>query len=395
MKERISPERILFMAGTVLVSLAGAIFLCFRHIEQQKVFFCLVIVALIMVLCALLLAVYDRRREKEYFFGTDYSKIFLMNALAWAVAVGGSFLPGFFFPVGLLVFILAGVMETTSAVALSVLISALIYVSSGDPGGVFLSYAILAVYTGLISDFMKKSRMQGRIMAVILIIPVSVLVPSLFYFDTYDEISILQIAGAFGVATVVSLYAALLYPLIHGWLGREKRSLYDTILDEEHPLQLEYKAYSLKEYTRALEICVLSKLCAKEIGVDINLASAGGLYYNLGKIYGDPELDNALAAAYKYRFPRELMTLMREHGQDGYKPTSQEAAIVHMVDSLYRRIDEMREETDSIETEWNQEMVVYRILNDLSQSDLYDESGLTLNQFLKIRKCLVREGKLI
>ena len=36
-------------------------------------------------------------------------------------------------------------------------------------------------------------------------------------------------------------------------------------------------------------------------------------------------------------------------------------------------------------------MIIYQTLNELSATGIYDESGLSMNQFLKVRELLVRE----
>ena len=46
-------------------------------------------------------------------------------------------------------------------------------------------------------------------------------------------------------------------------------------------------------------------------------------------------------------------------------------------------------------SEWNQDMVIYSILNDLSGKGMYDQSQLSLNQYLKIRDYLVNANLLI
>ena len=40
-------------------------------------------------------------------------------------------------------------------------------------------------------------------------------------------------------------------------------------------------------------------------------------------------------------------------------------------------------------------MVIYQTLNDESSSGIYDSSGLTMNQFLKIREFLAKEEELL
>ena len=45
--------------------------------------------------------------------------------------------------------------------------------------------------------------------------------------------------------------------------------------------------------------------------------------------------------------------------------------------------------------EWNQDMVIYQTLNEYSSRGVYDNSGISINQFLKIRERLVQEGDLL
>ena len=58
-----------------------------------------------------------------------------------------------------------------------------------------------------------------------------------------------------------------------------------------------------------------------------------------------------------------------------------------MVDNLIPRIELMNE--DSMNHSWNQNMVIYQTLNELSQKGIYDNSGLSMNQYLKVRDFLV------
>jgi hypothetical protein len=69
------------------------------------------------------------------------------------------------------------------------------------------------------------------------------------------------------------------------------------------------------------------------------------------------------------------------------RPTSRESAIIHMVDNVVTRLELIN--NDSMESSWNQDMVIYQILNELSQKGIYDNSGLSMNQYLKVRDFLV------
>ncbi len=70
-------------------------------------------------------------------------------------------------------------------------------------------------------------------------------------------------------------------------------------------------------------------------------------------------------------------------------PSTRESAIVHMVDACIKKIEFLR--TQEPPASWNQEMIIYQTLNELSATGIYDESGLSMNQFLKVRELLVRE----
>ena len=64
-----------------------------------------------------------------------------------------------------------------------------------------------------------------------------------------------------------------------------------------------------------------------------------------------------------------------------------------MVDGLIKKLEVLDSQTMS--SEWNQDMVIYQTLNDFSAQGLYDKSGLSMNMFLKIREYLVNEKALL
>ena len=74
--------------------------------------------------------------------------------------------------------------------------------------------------------------------------------------------------------------------------------------------------------------------------------------------------------------------------------SSIESAIVQMVDGLIKKLEAL-DKTSKIEGGWNKEMVIYQTLNDFSAQGLYDQSGLSMNMFLKIREYLVKEEALL
>ena len=60
-----------------------------------------------------------------------------------------------------------------------------------------------------------------------------------------------------------------------------------------------------------------------------------------------------------------------------------------MIDALIVKLDHIK--TDVADNDWNHDILVIQTLNEFSTSGLYDESGLSMNHFLKIRDYLTKE----
>lgn len=75
-------------------------------------------------------------------------------------------------------------------------------------------------------------------------------------------------------------------------------------------------------------------------------------------------------------------------------PSTIESAIVQIVDRMIKKLEAL-EKTSKIASGWNKEMVIYQTLNEFSAQGLYDQSGLSMNMFLKIREYLVKEEALL
>ena len=83
------------------------------------------------------------------------------------------------------------------------------------------------------------------------------------------------------------------------------------------------------------------------------------------------------------------MQILSEYNGEERLPSSKESAIVHMVDACIKRMELLS--AGNLSSSWNQDMVIYQTLNELSASGIYDASGVSMNQFLKVRELLVRE----
>lgn len=165
--------------------------------------------------------------------------------------------------------------------------------------------------------------------------------------------------------------------------------MYEKIIDEDYPFVVDIRRYSRAEYVRAVRAATLARKCAAEIDANELAAAAAGFYYRLGILEGEPFVENGVRLAEEGCFPAAVISILSEYGGEEKMPSTRESAIVHMVDACIKKIEFLR--TQEPPVSWNQEMIIYQTLNELSATGIYDESGLSMNQFLKVRELLVRE----
>ena len=163
---------------------------------------------------------------------------------------------------------------------------------------------------------------------------------------------------------------------------------YLELLKDNYPLVRSIRRFSEMDYSHALRISEISGECAGKLGLKENLCRAAGFYYRIGRMEGEPYTENGVLLAQNACFPEELIQILREYNGELMAISTRESAIVHMVDKVVTKLDLLDKETFS--TTWNQDMVIYQTLNENSATGIYDESGLSMNQFLTIRDFLVK-----
>lgn len=169
-------------------------------------------------------------------------------------------------------------------------------------------------------------------------------------------------------------------------------TVYLGLLDENYPLVQSIRHFSEMDYSHARRVSDLCGECAKVLGLDVELCKTAGFYYRIGKMEGEPYIENGVLLAQNACFPENLIQVLREYNGELCKISSKESAVVHMVDRVMTKLDLLDKRTFS--TNWNQDMLIYQTLNEDSATGIYDESGLSMNQFLMIRDFLVKGEQL-
>lgn len=247
----------------------------------------------------------------------------------------------------------------------------------------------MVLFGGLISHFLKKGETIQKLYSLICILSITTLVSIIYYYFNYLELNLSVLFYALTDGIIACLLSAVILPLLNKYVEKAQVEIYENYLDPDYTLYNEIRKFSFIEFQHATRLSRLSKKCAEAINANSSLAECAGFYYRLGKIEGEPVIDNAIKIANNHCFPSDVIQILAEYGGIVTLPSSKESAIVHMVDSVVTKVELF--DSDSMSSSWNQNMVIYQTINELSQKGFYDNSGLTMNQFLVIREILANE----
>lgn len=318
---------------------------------------------------------------------SNYGRIADWYGICCAVAAGCYFLPGFVCPAAATALFLSIVSTVEIAVTLNLFLCVLLCMAHGGNFYELAAYVVLILIGAQLAKTMREEKL--RFWGCLLLVSVSVSIPVLFYYLAYKRSSF----SVFGTSVALAGAAAALFAAcsrqLYGRSDGEDIAMYEKIIDEDYPFVVDIRRYSRAEYVRAVKAATLARKCAAEIEANELAAAAAGFYYRLGILEGEPFIENGVRLAEEGCFPAAVISILSEYGGEEKMPSTKESAIVHMVDACMKKIEFLR--AQELSTSWNQEMIIYQTLNELSATGIYDESGLSMNQFLKVRELLVRE----
>lgn len=320
-----------------------------------------------------------------------YTQLRNIYFLSTVIAYACSFLPEYASPILFFAIFLSIASDGYLGMAISGYFSILLCLMLHANFYELCAYIFLAISGCILCELLKNKK--NRIFLIIFLFCLSLIVPNLFHFlsdFTFDR-NLFFYAGAGGLLT--DLLIVLFFDKLDTYTKENKGRSLDVILEENYPLAEEIKRFSKAEYKHARKVSELCEKCAPVIGADAKIAKAAGFYYRLGKIEGEkPFVENSVALAQGDCFPPEVVTILGEYNGEMKLPSTKESALVHIVDTLVTKFEILDKNT--VSSAWNYEVVIYQAMNEKSATGLYDESGLTMNQFLKIRDFFVKGEKL-
>lgn len=322
---------------------------------------------------------------------TSYRYITISYGASCVLAIVFSFLPEFTKPVILITILMSAFGTPSIAITVGIFMSSVLCLIGNASVHEMICYCLMCMFGCMLSDSIRRKKYQVWISMILFCL--SIMVPCLIYYLYNMELTMPILIGSILDGCINVLVVLFIYrdPIVKD--GSDIPLLLEEMVKEDYPMAQEIKQFSITEYHHAVRVSNVAYRCALVVGADERLTAAAGFYYRLGKLEGEPFVSNGVKLARNHFFPDCVVQILSEYGGEEALPSTVESAIVHMVDALVKKLEVMDKQT--MQSEWNQDMLVYQTLNELSSQGIYDKSGMSMNLFLKIREHLVKEEGLL
>lgn len=151
-------------------------------------------------------------------------------------------------------------------------------------------------------------------------------------------------------------------------------------------------------YVHSLEIGNLSAGAAKLIGANEAVSFAGGCYHEIGRIRkkqkkqeGRDYIDDGVEILKKHGVGQDIIAVVKEHNIHYDAPTSKEAAIVMLSDSILSSLKYLYEHKAAEDIQV--EEVVSSIINRRFEKGILNQSGLTIEELVVLNEYYVKRMK--
>ena len=390
-EEKMSIYRIFSLLGIVASAIGSAGILCINNKIELDKMLCVLFVILGFVPIIVFELEFERNRKMiANNSQTNYSRVATGFLICSALMVGISYMPIFFRPVLLISLIMVAFSNETLGITIGLFENILLIITTSGDINELLAYTMMVLVGALFAKCLKQKEYRMYISLIFLF--VSVLFPNLFYYLSNEEIDLTNLILCLFNGIIIAIYVIAFYPKEKTVTDDEILHFYGNILEDDFIQIRELRNYSNSEYRHARKVSKIARKYAKDLKFDADLASAAGFYYRLGRWEGDPVIENGVRKAQELCFPERLIEILSEYNGEEKLPSTPESALVHIIDGLLIKLELLEKEVGT--SQWNREVLIYQTLNDFSTAGLYDESGLSINAFIKIREWLAKEEML-
>lgn len=387
-EQKLSIYRVFPVIGMFLAILVASGILCFMNNKEIDEILCVVFVIVGFIPIIVFEMAYERHLgQLGNNIQTTYGRLALGFFYCSVLLIGLSFMPEYFRPVILIPLVMTAFSNESMAIITALLFNCILTMTTSGSFFEMLSYTILVIIGALFTKALKEN--EYRIYVAGIYVCSGILFPNIFFYLANQEMVLSNLLFSLLNGIIITVYAVFVFPKNVKETEEEVLHRYERFLEENYIQVRAVKNYSWVEYAHAKKVSDIAYKYAKRLGFQTELARVAGFYYRIGRWEGEPVVENAIKKAQELCFPQELINIISEYNGEQKLPSTPESALVHIIDALIIKLELLESEVGT--SQWNREVLIHQTLNEFSTAGLYDNSGLSINAFIKIREWLTKE----
>lgn len=356
--------------------------------NRMALIFCSILFLVIFIMG---MEIYRLKKGCFHEKANNYVRIAISHGSCCLAVVLCLFLPDYMAPILVMAVGLTIVTNTFLGMLSGIFYVTILYISKNE--SIYqLLWALLLLCCGcMIVDFFKEKSNRKWAAFVITVFVFGCTV--LFSYLETGKVKTNMVSYGICNGIISAVCAVFLFQWLAERISHTREEELERIISEEFGLVQVMRNFSKADYEHARKVSKIARECAGIVGADSYVAAAGGFYYRIGRMEGEPFVENGVMLAKSNYFPMQVVQILSEYNGERNLPSTVESAIVHIVDSVVAKFDVLDKNT--LSSSWNQDILVYQTLNENSAEGLYDKSGFSMNMFLKIRDYLIKEAELL
>lgn len=387
-KDRIHVFRLVPILIIIGATAALTAILFFQNELYWDELFCIIFIDLLYLMILIFQLEFERKAKKiAENASTTFSRVAGGYVVCCILVALFYILPVFFRPFLLLPLIMCALSNEIISLCTSLYLVLLFEIAGQDNYYELICYCFLVLLGVILAKVLSEKRLF--ISTNVVLFCSNVIVTNVFYYLANARVTVFSIAYSALCAVLAIIFSLFFFKTLKKDTENERINRLIDIMSDDYLQIKELKRFMPADYEHAKRVSDIAVRCAKELGLQEELCAAGGFYYRIGKWQGEPHVSNGVLKAAQLCFPVELVQIICEYYGEECLPSTPESSLIHMIDALVIKFNAISEDVEK--SSWNQEMILYQTLNEFSNSGMYDRSGMSMNQFLKVREFLAKE----
>ncbi len=346
-------------------------------------YICLIILAICLIV---------DRNLKGHDFETIKSWIFfiVLYAISLFLTVGLTFVDDLLRPLCIIPMLFSLFYELRYGFLATIMFSALFVLLSGEA----VESLLLMVLIGAVGCVAARFYVKLKTIAIgaVLMLVAAFFINLLFYYMLYEEINAVY-AFEHIVSVLIAVIALLVVSLLYKptkkaiiWNSKIKEKLM-KLSSPDSPAYKYMKSASIPVFTHSTDVMELAVIGAKSIAIDDVLVKCGALYHDIGKCESTDYIKVGVNIARKFKMPENVIKIIKEHNVSVKLPTTKEAAVVMLADSVYTSYDYLAEKNPGKKIDMAQ--LINSVFNNRLDKGTLNDTGLSVEEFSRVKQSFI------